>query len=144
MLYLSHSPEQTRQHASDFTSRCQAGTVIRLHGTLGAGKTTWVQGFVNCLGCPTEATSPTFALLHEYTGGRLEVFHWDLYRLEPGTDWSVLELAEHLPSCGITLIEWSENYPGPWPEANLWDVRIDVSSETTRSISALPSHDSLT
>lgn len=136
MHVLSHSSAETKQHAHDFAAQCQSGTIIRLHGTLGAGKTTWAQGLVRGLGCNTEATSPSFALLHEYRGGRLEVFHWDLYRLEPETDWSILDLTDHLPSPGVTLIEWPERYPGPWPVSNVWDIHIEPSSENYRSITA--------
>jgi tRNA threonylcarbamoyladenosine biosynthesis protein TsaE len=138
MSFLSSNPNQTRQHARSFAAQCHAGDVIRLHGTLGAGKTTWVQGFISGLGCQAEATSPTFALLHEYTGGHLDVYHWDLYRLEPASDWSVLDLTDHLSSEAITLVEWPERYPGPWPTSNLWDISIEALSETVRSIETLP------
>jgi len=134
MPFDSDSLDSTRSHAGLIAAECSGGTVLRLHGTLGAGKTTWVQGFVAGLGATMEVTSPTFALLHEYRGGRLDVFHWDLYRLESETDWSVLDLPEQLPSSGLTLIEWPERYPGPWPQGCLIDVQIKTLSETQRRI----------
>lgn len=140
MSFLSHNPAETMQHACDFSAQCSPGTIIRLHGTLGAGKTTWVQGLVSGLGCSTGATSPSFALLHEYRGGRLDVFHWDLYRLECDTDWSVLDLPEHLPSNGVTVIEWSGRYPGPWPTENIWDLHIEPGTNNQRSLQLSPAN----
>lgn len=108
--------------------------VVRLHGDLGAGKTTWLQGLVAALGSGEAVTSPTFALLHEYRAGRLAVFHWDLYRLGADTDWTLLDLPEHLPAgAALTVIEWPERYPGPWP-ADCWDIYITVSGGERREI----------
>jgi len=87
-----------------------------LIGDLGAGKTTFVQGMAEGLGCGTVPTSPTFSLLHEYPGKTLTLHHWDLYRLDLSTDWNQLDLADQLPGCGITVVEWPERYPGPWPD----------------------------
>lgn len=135
---LSKNPEETLAHARNFAAGCTAGTVLRLHGTLGAGKTTWVKGFLSGLGGEDEAASPSFALMHEYRTGRLPVYHWDLYRLEPGTDWSVLDLIEHLPSDGITLVEWPERYPGAWPRELLWDLTITPHPDESRTIHLTP------
>lgn len=134
MSFLSHSPQDTHDHGQQCAADCQLGTVIRLHGTLGAGKTTWVQGFVRALGVAGEVTSPTFSLVHEYPEGRLHVYHWDLYRLNSETDWSVLDLAEHLPSAGITLVEWPDRYTGPWPKGCLKDVTIETLEDNQRRI----------
>jgi tRNA threonylcarbamoyladenosine biosynthesis protein TsaE len=73
--------------------------------------------------------------LHEYRGGKLPVFHWDLYRLGPETDWDLLDLPEHLPSKdGVTVIEWSERYPGPWPNDNCWDIQINIDANDRHEI----------
>jgi tRNA threonylcarbamoyladenosine biosynthesis protein TsaE len=136
--FNSGSVQDTKQHARNVAPQFPAGSVIRLQGTLGAGKTSWVQGLVEALHSTAEVTSPSFALLHEYRGGRLDVFHWDLYRLPEQTDWSQLDLPDHLPSQGLTLIEWSERYPGPWPTQNLWDLRFDITSPNSRLLTLSP------
>ena len=133
--FISHSAAESIEHARRFAGLCQPGTVIRLHGDLGAGKTTWIRGLAAAVGALDEVTSPTFALLHEYRSGQLPVYHWDLYRLNAGTDWSVLELPEQLPGDGITVIEWPERYPGPRPDGCCHDVTLLATGETERSIS---------
>ncbi|MDR1305087.1 MAG: tRNA (adenosine(37)-N6)-threonylcarbamoyltransferase complex ATPase subunit type 1 TsaE [Verrucomicrobiales bacterium] len=136
-VFLSRSPADTRAHAARLAAGIGAGAVLRLRGDLGAGKTTWLQGFVAALGATARVTSPTFALLHEYRDGRLPVFHWDLYRLGADTDWSLLDLPEQLPGDrGVTVIEWPDRYPGPWPEKNCRDITITVSGATRRRIEA--------
>jgi tRNA threonylcarbamoyladenosine biosynthesis protein TsaE len=133
MKTVTHSPEETRAAATAWGAGLGPGTVIRLHGGLGAGKTTFVQGLARGLGYTGDATSPTFALLHEYPGSSLTLFHWDLYRLGPETDWSVLDLADQLPGPGITVVEWPERYPGPWPAGTL-DIHLRTSEDDTRTI----------
>ncbi len=108
--------------------------VIRLHGGLGAGKTTWIQGLAAGLGATDAVTSPTFSLLHEYRSSRIPLFHWDLYRLDSKTDWHLLDLPDQLPGPGITVVEWPERYLDCWPEAACWDIEIHLLNETDRSI----------
>ena len=130
----TNSAAETRAHAARFAVSVRAGTVIRLRGDLGAGKTTWMQGLVAGLQANDPVTSPTFSLLHEYRSGRLPVFHWDLYRLPPETNWDLLDLPEHLPSQGLTVIEWPDRYPGPWPAENCLDINIKIGSNDERQI----------
>lgn len=125
--------EETREAAAAWARTLGPGAVVRLHGGLGAGKTTWVQGMARGLGAEVEATSPTFALLHEYDCGKFPLHHWDLYRLGPETDWRVLDLADQLPGPGVTVVEWPERYPGPWPEGTR-DVWLEEVSEGGRVI----------
>jgi tRNA threonylcarbamoyladenosine biosynthesis protein TsaE len=128
MEWETASAEETRAVAGDWARGLGPGSVVRLHGPLGAGKTTWVQGMAQGLGAEGEVTSPTFALLHEYPCPRFPLHHWDLYRLGPETDWSLLDLVEHLPGPGITVVEWPERYPGPWPEG-VRDVWLEAPAE---------------
>ena len=132
--FLSHSATDTAGHARNFSQLCRPGTVIRLRGDLGAGKTTWIRALVAALGATDDVTSPTFSLLHEYRSGRIAVYHWDLYRLDSNTDWNVLELAEQLPADGLTVIEWPERYPGPWPAGCCEDVTLLITGENERRI----------
>ena len=80
--FISRSPEETLQLGEQWGSEAPAGSVIGLTGDLGAGKTQLVKGIARGLGVSDRVHSPTFALLHEYRGGRLPLFHLDLYRLE--------------------------------------------------------------
>lgn len=135
---ISHSPEETESLASQWSARAQPGLVIGLCGELGAGKTQWARGFARGLGFKGRVHSPTFALLNAYEGGRLPVYHLDLYRLESPAAVATAGLEEYLPSRdGITLVEWMERWlpvppasaprplPSPYPP-QLWIVRIDL------------------
>jgi len=88
-----------------------AGDVIGLVGDLGAGKTALVTGLVAGLGAPVAAASPTFALIHEYTGGRLPVWHADLYRIEHARELPELGLDEIIDrGLGVVVIEWADRF----------------------------------
>lgn len=117
--------EETQAHARYVARQAIAGDIYALHGTLGAGKTTWTRGFVAALDCSARVRSPTFALLNEYLGGRLPVHHLDLYRLESAADLEAAGLLDYLPgSHGVTVVEWAERWSpapamGPAPVALL-------------------------
>ncbi len=85
-----------------------------LRGELGAGKTTWVRGFIEGLGGdPEQVASPTYAVLHRYEAGAHRVFHLDLYRLGESGSWS-LGLEEQVLPSDYLVVEWAGN-SGPWP-----------------------------
>jgi len=131
--FISRSAEETRANAAAFAARSSSGTVVCLHGDLGAGKTEWVKGLLEALGSAESVTSPTFSLVHEYREGRWPVYHWDLYRLHPGTDWSAIDLPDQLPGEGLTVVEWPERYPDPWP-GSTWHIRLTVRPDESREI----------
>ena len=109
--YLSHSEAETINFAAQLAQRLEPGSVVLLYGELGAGKTTFVRGFVQGLGLsPDEVSSPTFTLIQDYGDG--QVFHVDLYRLEPE---EVDDLGlEELPEAGaLVCIEWADRLPCP-------------------------------
>ncbi|MEO0453068.1 MAG: tRNA (adenosine(37)-N6)-threonylcarbamoyltransferase complex ATPase subunit type 1 TsaE [Verrucomicrobiota bacterium] len=114
---VSKSPEETRKIGFELADELREGGVLCLSGDLGAGKTCLVRGIVSGLGGdPSEVNSPSFNLVNEYQAGSLKVFHWDLYRLTEKTDWSMLDLEVHLTAkSSLTIIEWPERYPDPWP-----------------------------
>lgn len=130
----SHSEEDTQDIAHDLALRLKAGDVVLLTGTLGAGKTAFVRGLATGLGIDAgEVSSPTFTLIHEYRGGRLTLYHADLYRLErAATD--DLGLEETGAADGVLAIEWAERLTHPIPGAIV--VEISVVDETTREIIA--------
>ena len=83
--FISHSPEETESLGEQFGRAARRGLVFALTGDLGAGKTQLVKGLARGLGIAARVHSPTFTLVNEYGGGRLKLFHLDLYRLEtPG------------------------------------------------------------
>jgi tRNA threonylcarbamoyladenosine biosynthesis protein TsaE len=108
---ISRSPEQTQALGEAWGRTARAGWVIGLTGDLGAGKTQLVKGLARGLGIAARVLSPTFTLMHAYEGGRLRLFHLDLYRLE--THEQII--AAGLESClwrpaGVTLVEWAERW----------------------------------
>lgn len=95
----------------------QRGWVIGLRGELGAGKTQLVKGLARGLGVTDRVHSPTFTLLNEYGGGRLPLFHMDLYRLHSASDVMAAGLEEYLRQPrGVAVVEWAERWFA-WPEA---------------------------
>ena len=114
----------------------RAGDVLLLSGDLGAGKTAFVRGLAAGLGIdPGEVSSPTFTLIHEYSGGRLKLFHADLYRLDR-TATDDLGLEEMGVADGVLAIEWPDRLTHKLPGAT--SVVIDMLDETSRTISIGP------
>lgn len=111
----------------------RSGDVILLHGGLGAGKTTLTQALAAGIGLPPEqhVSSPSFALLHEYSGGRLRLFHLDLWRLAGEDDVEAAGLLEYIGGPGLTVIEWPERLGSLRPAARL-DVFLEAVSEQER------------
>lgn len=123
----SSSPEATRAWAAAWARTLPDGTVIALHGDLGAGKTCFVRGLADGLGITVPVHSPTFTLINEYRGPRT-LFHLDLYRLGgPEEAWDI-GIDQYLPGPGITAIEWAERIT-PLLPPNTLHVRLDYGSE---------------
>ena len=115
----------------------QRGRVIALSGELGAGKTQLVKGIARGLDIAACVHSPTFTLVNEYGGGRLRLFHLDLYRLETPEQIAAAGLEELLRSDGVTVIEWAEkmsNDESLVKNKNWLRVKIETVSETERRI----------
>jgi tRNA threonylcarbamoyladenosine biosynthesis protein TsaE len=126
------SEEETAQVARQLAASLDAGAVLLLHGTLGAGKTAFVRGLAQGLGIDPElVSSPTFTLLQEYRGGRLTLHHADLYRLDRA-DISELGLDAREIEAGVLAIEWPERLVHPIPRAI--PVSLVVVDDQTRAI----------
>lgn len=118
---ISRSPAETFAHGKTVADELTAGTVLALRGDLGAGKTHFVKGVAAGLGAsPDEVTSPTFTLVHEYIGGRLPVFHFDLYRLDDPDEVLRIGLDDYLSEEGIVVIEWADKFPQLLPDETRW------------------------
>ena len=135
--FISHSPAETESLGEAWGRAAPRGRVIALTGDLGAGKTQLVKGLARGLGVTARVHSPTFTLVNEYGGGRLRLFHLDLYRLETRGQMVSAGLEEFLQPDGVTVIEWAEKWFGKHPTSNLENVRwvkIEIIGETERKI----------
>ncbi|MBI4263353.1 MAG: tRNA (adenosine(37)-N6)-threonylcarbamoyltransferase complex ATPase subunit type 1 TsaE [Acidobacteria bacterium] len=131
-FHTTHSEEETVAVARALGAGLKAGDVVLLSGTLGAGKTAFVRGLAEGLGIdPDEVSSPTFTIVHEYRGGRLTLYHADLYRLER-TATDDLGLEEMGVADGVLAIEWPDRLTHAMPGAAT--VEIEIVDETTRRI----------
>ncbi|SRR6266581_6381377 len=116
--YISRSPAETTALGEQWGREAQSGLVIGLSGDLGAGKTELVKGIARGLNIPERVHSPTFALINIYGGGRLPLFHLDLYRLETAEQILAAGLEQYLNPEGVTVIEWVERwFPSVPPDA---------------------------
>ena len=130
---LTHSEDETAAVARELAATLDAGDVLLLSGNLGAGKTAFVRGLAAGLGIdPDEVSSPTFTLVHEYRGGRLTLYHADLYRLEKVATED-LGLEEIGVTDGLLAIEWPDRLSHALPGAR--EISIEIVDETTRRIS---------
>ena len=109
------------------------GSVLALVGGLGAGKTRMVKGLARGAGYGGEVTSPTFALVHEYRGGRLPLFHLDLYRLKSADELLAIGWDEFLDEGGLVIVEWADLFPELLPPATRW-LRFEVLAEGGRRV----------
>lgn len=138
--YLSKSPEDTARIAAEIASQLRAGDIILYEGDMGAGKTTFTKGLAAALGITDPVTSPTFALVNEYTEGRLPLFHFDLYRIDSYDDLYAIGFLDYLDRGGIIAAEWSENIEGLEQELSgdstrtILKIRIEKSGENERRI----------
>ena len=111
------SVEETQKFASEFSKTIEMGSIISLNGDLGAGKTTFAQGFALGLGVKQHVGSPTFKLVSEYYGENMKLFHVDCYRLSGIEDF--LNMGGEnllLPENGVSLFEWASIIEGVLPD----------------------------
>jgi tRNA threonylcarbamoyladenosine biosynthesis protein TsaE len=142
MEMISKSPSETEALGEQWGHAAQRGLVIALSGDLGAGKTQLVRGLARGLGITSRVHSPTFTLVNEYSGGRLKLFHLDLYRLETPEQIHSAGIEEFLQPDGVAVIEWAERLFGvqsPTSKVQRQNgmmrfVKIETLSETERRI----------
>ena len=123
MTIETNSPEETEALGERLGRALSAGTVLAYTGDLGAGKTAFTRGLARGLGIPERVTSPTYTIVNEYEGGRLPLFHFDLYRLDSPEELFDIGWEEYLSRGGVCAVEWSEN-AGDELEP---DLTVDIS-----------------
>lgn len=112
MEYIANSEEETEALGARLAEQLEAGAVVAFTGGLGAGKTAFIRGLARGLGILERVTSPTFTIVNEYEGGRLPLFHFDLYRLSSSGELFDIGWEDYLARGGVCAVEWSENAAG--------------------------------
>ena len=123
MELLSHSPEDTEDIGARLAEQLEPGAVVAFTGDLGAGKTAFTRGLARGLGIPDRITSPTFTIVNDYEGGRLPLFHFDMYRLGSADELFDIGWEDYLRRGGVCAVEWSENIADALEEDA---VRVDI------------------
>ena len=109
MEYITNSPSETEAVGAALARVLKPGTIIAYRGDLGAGKTAFTRGLARGLGVKEPVTSPTYTIVNEYLGGRLPLFHFDMYRLASSDDLWDIGWEDYLERGGVCAVEWSEN-----------------------------------
>ena len=132
-VFISNSPADTKKIAADLAATLSGGEVIAFYGDLGMGKTCFVTGLADGLDFKGEVSSPTFAIINEYLGGRLDLYHFDMYRVSGWDDLYSTGYFEYMESGGVLAVEWSENIENALPD-NTIRITIKRLSESSREI----------
>ena len=121
--YISNGEAETEELGSRLAAKLTPGTVIAYTGDLGAGKTAFTRGLARGLGVKERVTSPTFTIVNEYEGGRLPLFHFDMYRLGSSDELFDIGWEDYLARGGVCAVEWSENVDDALEDE---PIRIDI------------------
>ena len=132
MDFITNSPEETEAVGAALGKILQPGTILAYRGDLGAGKTAFTRGLARGLGYCEPVTSPTYTIVNEYLGGRLPLFHFDMYRLASSDDLWDIGWEDYLERGGICAVEWSENVDDAMENAVY--ITIHKTGEETRRI----------
>jgi tRNA threonylcarbamoyladenosine biosynthesis protein TsaE len=131
--FISNSRGETEIFGRQFAGTVKSGDVIALTGDLGSGKTQFVKGLASGLGATTSVTSPTFTLIHEYSGGQLPIYHFDFFRIEDRPSAERLGLDDYFFGDGVSVVEWADRFRDLIPENARW-ISFETKSETQRAI----------
>ena len=119
MDYLTHNEAETEALGARLAAVLSPGAVVAYRGGLGMGKTAFTRGLARGLGYPGRVTSPTFTIVNEYEGGRLPLFHFDMYRLADADDLFDIGWEDYLDRGGVCAVEWSEQVSEALPEGSI-------------------------
>lgn len=128
MIYNSNSPNDTEMIAKALAKKLKPSDVICLRGDLGVGKTAFVQGLVKGLGVTEPISSPTFTIVNCYTGGKMPIYHFDVYRIEDSDEMYEIGFDEYVYGDGVTVIEWPDNIADILPD-NAYNITIEKDYE---------------
>ncbi len=109
MEFVTSSERETEELGARLAEKLKPGAVVAFTGDLGAGKTAFTRGLARGLGIAGWITSPTFTIVNEYEGGRLPLFHFDMYRLGSPDELFDIGWEDYLARRGVCAVEWSEN-----------------------------------
>ena len=132
MQYTTNSPAETEAIGAALGKIIKPGTVIAYRGDLGAGKTAFTRGLAKGLGCTEIVTSPTYTIVNEYLGGRIPLFHFDMYRLRSSDDLFDIGWEDYLDRGGVCAVEWRENVDDAMEDAIY--ITIEKLGEDARRI----------
>ena len=132
MTILTNSPAETEALGAAVGKILQPGTVIAYRGDLGAGKTAFTRGLAKGLGYTDMVTSPTYTIVNEYLGGRIPLFHFDMYRLRSSDDLWDIGWDDYLDRGGVCAVEWSENVSDAMEDAIV--ITIHKTGDESRRI----------
>lgn len=132
MTFQTNTPEETEALGERLAAQLRPGDVVAYRGGLGAGKTAFTRGLARGLGYRDSVTSPTYTIVNEYLGGRLPLFHFDMYRLASDDDLWDIGWEDYLERGGVCAVEWSENVPEAM--AGALTVNIEKLGNTDRKI----------
>lgn len=116
MRFVTHSVDETEALGERLAKTLHGGEIIAFTGDLGAGKTAFTRGLARGLGIPMRVTSPTYTIVNEYTGGRLPLFHFDMYRLGSSDELFDIGWEDYLDRGGVCAVEWSEQVADALPK----------------------------
>lgn len=128
MVFESTSSQMTFEFAKKIGEKLKSGDVLCLDGDLGVGKTIFTKGVAAGLGIKDDVSSPTFTLIQEYYGGRLPLYHFDVYRIDGPWDMDDLGYEEYFYGEGVCLVEWGSMIKELFPENTIY-VRIEKDLE---------------
>lgn len=128
MVFESTSSQMTFEFAKKIGQNLKRGDALCLDGDLGVGKTVFTKGVAAGLGIKDDVSSPTFTLIQEYYGGRLPLYHFDVYRIDGLWDMDDLGYEEYFYGEGVCLVEWGSMIKELFPENTIY-VRIEKDLE---------------
>lgn len=135
MEYISNNEKQTFKIAKDFAKVLKGGEILLLKGDLGAGKTAFTKGIAKALEVKAIITSPTFTIMNEYKSGKLELYHFDMYRIEDVSELKELGFEQYIGnSKGIACVEWFEKTPELFSNRSTILIEFEKLNENKRKI----------
>ena len=132
--FITNSPSETVALAEKLAKSLAGGEIIAFRGGMGMGKTCFTRGLASGLGFSGQVSSPTFALVNEYIGGRLPLYHFDMWRIENWEDLYSSGFFDYADTDGVIAAEWSENIEGALENQNVITVNIERLSDMSRKI----------